>query len=322
MQQKAYIVKHRDFETRVASRSGGIFTAISDIVLDQRGVVYGCVVNEQFQAEHIRAVSKEERNCLRGSKYVQSSVGKCYENARDDLKLGKQVLFSGTGCQIAGLKSYLGSIPDNLLTMDLVCHGVPSPAVWKSFLKWMENKYHGKISSVNFRDKRYGWMAHFETVIIDGRIRVADYYRAIFYKHFSLRPSCFNCPYANTGRGSDITIADAWGVDRRHSSFNDDKGVSLVLLNTDKGLSYFERAKKGLEIIEVDLNEFMQPNLQTPSKAPIDRVDFWRDFTQSGFSFVSQKYGDNTLKGNVKSIIKRILGITGLTKAIKKFLKI
>lgn len=322
MQQKAYIVKHKDFETRVASRSGGIFTAISDIVLDERGVVYGCAVNEQFQAEHIQVISKEDRNRLRGSKYVQSSVGNCYKNVGDDLAKGQYVMFSGTGCQAAGLKSYLGDIPDNLVTMDIVCHGVPSPAMWKSFLKWMENKYHGKISSVNFRDKRYGWMAHFETVIIKGRIRVADYYRAIFYKHYSLRPSCFSCPYANTNRVSDITIADAWGVDRKYSYFNDDKGVSLVILNTDKGVSYFEKARKNLEAVEVDLNDFMQPNLRAPSKTPADRVKFWNDFVEHGFDFVSKRYGDNTLNGNIKSITKRILGITGLTKEVKRFLKI
>lgn len=320
MQQKAYIVKHKDAEVRMASRSGGVFTAVSDIVLMEKGVVYGCAVNEQFQAEHIRAASKEERNQLRGSKYVQSSVGNCYKKVRDDLASGQQVLFSGTGCQVAGVKSYLGGGLENLLTIDIVCHGVPSPAVWKSFLEWMENKYRGKVSSVNFRDKRYGWMAHFESVIIKGRIRVADYYRAIFYKHFSLRPCCFKCPYANTNRISDITIADAWGVDRKHSFFNDDKGVSLVILNTEKGISYFERAKEKLEVIEVQLDEYMQPNLRNSSNCPEDRARFWNDFVERGFEYVGYKYGDNTLKGNVKSIIKRILGRTRLTRLVKKFI--
>lgn len=318
MKQKAYIVKHKDTEKRMASRSGGIFTAVSDIVLMEKGVVYGCSINEKFQAEHIRAFSEEERNRLRGSKYVQSSVGNCYKMARDDLASGQQVLFSGTGCQVAGLKSYLGGGLDNLLSIDIVRHGVPSPVVWNSFLNWMENKYHGKVSSVNFRDKRYGWMAHFESVIIKGRIRVADFYRAIFYKHFSLRPCCFKCPYANTNRISDITIADAWGVDRKHSYFNDDKGVSLVILNTEKGITYFERAKEQLEVIEVQLDEYMQPNLRNPSNCPEDREQFWNDYVERGFEYVSSKYGDNTLKGNVKSVIKRILGRTGLTGLVKK----
>ena len=318
MKQKAYIVKHKDTEKRIASRSGGIFTAVSDIMLMEKGVVYGCAVNEKFQAEHIRVSSEEERNRLRGSKYVQSSVGNCYKMVRDDLASGQQVLFSGTGCQVAGLKGYLGGGQDNLLTIDIVCHGVPSPAVWKSFLEWMENKYRGKVSSVNFRDKRYGWMAHFESVIINGRIRVADYYRAIFYKHYSLRPSCFDCPYANTNRKADITIADAWGVDRKHYFFNDDKGVSLVILNTEKGVSYFERAKEQLEIIEVQLDEYMQPNLRNPSNRPDDREGFWNDFVERGFEYISYKYGDNTLKGNIKSIIKRTLGRTRLTRLVKK----
>lgn len=322
MQQKIYIVKHKDIEVRMASRSGGIFTALSDVVLTENGVVYGCAVNTKNQAEHRRTVSKEGRDSFRGSKYVQSSMGNCFKGVSDDLNSGVPVLFSGTACQVSGLKGYLGDEAEKLFTIDIVCHGVPSPAVWSAFLIYMENKYHGKVSSVNFRDKRYGWMAHFESVIINERKRVADYYRAIFYKHYSLRPCCYECPYANINRIADITIADAWGIDRKHPYFNDNKGVSLVILNTEKGSYYFEKAKNDLEVVEVDLHDYMQPNLREPSKAPTNRVKFWDDFVEYGFGFVSQRYGDNTLKGNVKSIIKRILGITGLTKAIKKFLKI
>ena len=306
----------------MASRSGGVFTALSDVVITENGVVYGCAVNAKNQAEHRRAVSKEGRDSLRGSKYVQSSMRNCFKGVSDDLNSGVPVLFSGTACQVSGLKGYLGDKAEKLLTIDIVCHGVPSPAVWSAFLKWMEDKYHGEVSSVNFRDKRYGWMAHFESIIINGHKRVADYYRAIFYKHYSLRPSCFQCPYANIDRIADITIADAWGIDRKHSYFNDDKGVSLVILNTGKGVSCFEKAKDDLEVVEVKSDDYMQPNLREPSKAPSNRVKFWDDFVEHGFGFVSWKYGDNTLKGNVKSIIKQILGITGLTKAIKKFLKI
>lgn len=325
--QKTYIVKHKDINVRMASRSGGIFTAVSDIVLKEHGIIYGCAVMQNFQASHIRVNSEEERNRLRGSKYVQSNMGKCYKQAKDDLNAGYMLLFSGTGCQIAGLKSYLEKmeiVSDNLLTMDLVCHGVPSPSVWKSFIEWIEKKHNGKVSSVNFRDKRFGWMSHFETVIIKGRLYAVDYYRSIFYKHYSLRPCCFSCPYANTARISDITIADAWGVDYKHSYFNDDRGVSLVIVNTEKGAKYLEKAKMNLEIEEVDLNDFMQPNLREPSRMPTERMKFWQDFIRTGrtFGFIGHRYGDNTIKGNVKSFIKKILGKSHVTKIIKKAMRI
>lgn len=321
MQQKIYIVKHKDIKVRMASRSGGIFTALSDVVLTENGVVYGCAVNAKNQAEHRRAVSKEGRDSFRGSKYVQSNMKDCFKCVGDDLNSGVPVLFSGTACQVSGLKECLGDQVEKLLTIDIVCHGVPSPAVWSAFLKYMENKYHGKVSSVNFRDKRYGWMAHFESVIINGHKRVADYYRAIFYKHYSLRPCCYECPYANIDRTADITIADAWGIDRKHSYFNDDKGVSLVILNTEKGAYYFEKAKDDLEIVEVKLDDYMQPNLRSPSQRPVDRDQFWCDFRKNGFDFVSHNYGDNTLPGNIKSIMKRIFGRTGLTKMVKELLR-
>lgn len=323
MEQKAYIVKHLDLETRMASRSGGIFTAVSDVILEAGGVVYGSAVNDKFQAEHRRGTTKMERNSFRGSKYVQSSMGDCYKHVKTDLANGTTVLFSGTGCQVNGLKSFLGEMAntDELLTMDIVCHGVPSPMIWSAFLSWMERKYHGKIETVNFRDKRYGWMAHFETVMINGKSRVADYYRAMFYKHYTLRPSCYECPFANLNRKGDLSIADAWGIDGKHSDFNDDKGCSLVLLNTEKGVKYFHEALGDIEQLEVPISKFMQPNLVKPSSRPVNRASFWNDFYENGFDFISRKYGMNTPKGRMISRVKRLLGKTHTTKLVKKVLK-
>ncbi|MBE5875879.1 MAG: coenzyme F420 hydrogenase [Lachnospiraceae bacterium] len=323
MVQVAYIVKHKDISIRRKSRSGGIFTAVSDKILADKGIVYGCAVNENHFAEHRRATTKLERDAFLGSKYVQSDMRECFTQVKADLEKQDIVLFSGTGCQIAGLKASLNNeYNDRLFTIDIVCHGVPSPKVWGSFLDWMESKYKGKVESVNFRDKRYGWMSHFETVVINGKRRVADYYRAIFYKHYSLRPSCYQCPYSNIERKSDITIADAWGIDAQNADFNDDRGCSLVILNTEKGKTIFDAVKDELEVREVDIKQFMQPNLVKPSFRPSNREQFWIDFFEEGFEFVSQKYGDNTLKGKAISYVKRVLGVTHMTKYVKKILKI
>lgn len=318
---EAYIVKHKNIKTRMASRSGGAFTAVSDVVLNNGGVVYGCGLSSSHQAEHRRAATKAERNSFRGSKYVQSSMGNCFQSAAADIKAGKEVMFSGTGCQIDALKHFLAANPENLLTMDIVCHGVPSPLVWEGFLQWMQEKHHGKVQKVNFRDKQYGWMVHLESTVINNHKYVTGHYRSLFQKNYPVRPCCFKCPYANLNRKSDITIADAWGVDSKYSFFNDDKGVSLVIVNTERGKNYFEKARVDLQVVEVGIEGFMQPNLRQPSTLPADRDQFWRDYRANGFDYISRKYGDNTLKGNAKSLSKRFLGKTGLTKTIKKILK-
>ena len=135
---KVYAVKHRDEETRAASRSGGVFTALSDKIYEENGVVYGCVLTKEFSAAHVRAESKETRDLMRGSKYIQSRLGDTFISVKKDLEDGKKVLFSGTSCQIAGLKKFLVKEYENLLCMDIVCHGVPSPAVWKKYFEWLE----------------------------------------------------------------------------------------------------------------------------------------------------------------------------------------
>lgn len=153
-QPKVYAVKHKNEATRAASRSGGIFTALSDQVLSIGGVIYGCVLTDDFNAVHIRADNAEERNRMRGSKYIQSKLGNTFKNVKADLDARRSVLFSGTSCQVAGLKKYLGKEYDDLFCVDIVCHGVPSKKVWNAYLRWQEQKNHSKVAGVNFRNKR------------------------------------------------------------------------------------------------------------------------------------------------------------------------
>lgn len=320
---KAIIAKHIDLDVRLTSRSGGVFAAIAQTLQKENTIIYGCIINSSFLAEHVRGDTDFDLKLFSGSKYIQSNMNDCFKKNRDDLSSGMQVLFVGTACQVAGLNSYLFSCKvstEKLFLIDIVCHGVPSPKIWLSFIEWVEKKHNGKVESVNFRDKRYGWSSHFETVVIGGKIYAYDYFKTLFYKHYSLRPSCYECPYCNIERVGDIAIADAWGIGKNHSNFDDDRGCSLALINTRKGNNLFCKIQNQIELQVVDIWGYIQPNLMKPSFRPFDREQFWLDYNTLGFDYVAKKYGGNTITGNMKSICKQFLGLTRLTKIVKRIL--
>ena len=294
---QVYAVKHRNMDTRMASRSGGIFTALSDWVLRDEGVIYGCILGKNFEALHTRAVTAAERNKMRGSKYIPSSMGDVFKQVKEDLIVGRKVLFSGTSCQVAGLLAYLEKNYNNLLCVDIVCHGVPSPTVWKSYLKWQEYKNKAKCEHVNFRNKvDFGWNAHVETLkmkTVDGAIKAVNskIFKTIYYSHNILRPSCYYCPYKSTEHPSDITIADYWGIEKAAPGFSDNRGVSLVLVNNKRGVTAFQNVKKDVEWRECKLEDSIRPSLEKPFEVPSTREQFWKDFQNNDFSMIANKYG-------------------------------
>ena len=309
-----YAVIHKNSEVREASRSGGIFTALSNEILELGGVVYGCVLDEKMNAVHVRADSIPLRDKMRGSKYVQSATHPVYEDVERDLCSGKQVLFTGTSCQIAGVHGFLKRDYTNLLCVDLVCHGVPSPKVFEDYVKWQESKNSAKCIDFNFRNKKdFGWHAHVETLLMkrrSGKIKEvhSQIYTTLFYGHSILRPACYYCPYKSILHPSDITIADLWGVEKAAPRFNDDKGTSLVLINTDKGVEAFDSVKDKLFFEVCDLNDCMQPPLQAPFDKPSNREEFWIDYANLGFQNIAVKYGGYTRKMRIKHMIKTIMG--------------
>ena len=307
-QPKVYAVKHKDEATRVASRSGGIFTALSDQVLSDGGVVYGCVLTDDFNAVHIRAANAEERNRMRGSKYIQSKLGDTFKNVKADLDVQRSVLFSGTSCQVAGLKKYLGKEYNNLFCVDIVCHGVPSTKVWDAYLRWQEQKNHSKVTSVNFRNKKdFGWRDHVETIIFDNGKSVSSHvFKNLFYGHTVLRPSCYECPYKSVSHPGDITMADYWGIEKAAPEFDDNKGVSLVLVNNEAGEKAFEKVKKGLIWKQTRLEDSLQPPLKAPFPKPENREQFWSDFENKSFEYVAKKYGGIGLKNDAKLLLRKI----------------
>ena len=310
----AYAARHRRMSEIETSRSGAAFIAISDRILERGGAVYGAGYTDHFRVVHKRAVTKEERDEFKGSKYVQSDLNTVFCQIKEDLIQGLSVLFSGTPCQTAGLASFIGKkLSRNLFLVDIVCHGVPGPYIWRDYIAYLEKEQGSEIVEVNFRDKQmFGWSAHKETFrfmnIKGKRIFSTSYYKELYF-----RASCGVCPYANTRRPGDITIADYWGWEKTDPSFNaDDKGVSLVLVNTDKGRKLFEAARKDLVVIPAGLEDCMQPNLMHPSAIHPKRDEFEVDYARKGFLYVMKRYGDmgwryrlrKTLSGARKKAVK------------------
>lgn len=295
----AYGVRHKDMHEVETSRSGAAFIAISDYVLENGGVVYGAGYTDHFRVVHKRAVTKEERNEFKGSKYVQSDLHGVFRQVKKDLKDGLTVLFSGTPCQTAGLNSYIGKkLRENLILVDIICHGVPGPYLWRDYLAYLEKKQGDRICWVNFRDKQeYGWTAHHETFKFENGGGRKMNFTDLFYKHIMFRESCSKCHFANTRRPSDITLGDFWGWERFDPDINkDDKGLSLIFINTEKGRKLFETVKGQLLFKSVKIEDCLQPNLQHPSVPHPSRKDFERDYRKKGFEYVFQHDYDRNIK--------------------------
>ena len=290
--QQSYAVKHKDSSVRASSRSGGIFTALSDWVLAKGGLVYGCKLENNRYATHCRASTHEVRNTFRGSKYIQSNTQHIFHNVKHDLKNGRWVLFSGTPCQTSAISDFCADINcQRLILVDIVCHGVPSPKVWQDYLNFYERKQKSKVSSVDFRNKKdFGWAAHKETIYFaDGTSYSGESFKTLFYNHLILRDSCFACPYKTLTRESDITIADCWGIQEHHPDFDDNKGVSLVLINTVQGQQLYQQLQD-IESISVDIQNLMQPCLMENWPKPMNYNEFWKFYRQKSFAKVLDKY--------------------------------
>lgn len=306
---ESFIIKHKNIFVRENSRSGGIFTALTDIILDEKGVVYGCQLDSDYVAYHGRSETIEGRDRFRGSKYIQSDLKDTFRQVKKDLVDGRTVLFSGTSCQIAGLKAYCAGVnTDNLYCIDIICHGVPSPMVWKDYLIYCEKKYGGKVTEVEFiNKKRFGWKAHKESVWINGKEYDNVIFTHLFRDHNILRPACYECPYKSIEHPGDITIGDAWGIDKVNPEFNDNKGVSLVLINSDKGKCLLQKTYNDIDKIEINVCDYIQTPLIRPYEKPCTREKFWKQYKNKGFSYIVSNYVELSWH---KKIIRKFLKYT------------
>ena len=314
-QPDVYAARHKNMKEIEASQSGAAFVALSDWILEQGGVVYGAGYSEHFRVVHKRATTKKERDEFRGSKYVQSDLNIVFRQVKDDLKRGLLVLFSGTPCQTAGLASYIGGrLRDNLYLMDIVCHGVPGPFVWRDYLQYLEGKEKLPLTAVNFRDKsKSGWRSHVESFCFAGTKSYT--YSYLFYTRINLRYSCSVCHYSNLKRPSDITVGDCWGVEKTNAARLgiDNKGCSLFLINTIKGKKWFDSIRNTLDYIPINTTGYMQPNLVHPTQLHSMRKQYEYDYEKEGFAYVMKKYGNIGWKYQIRRFLR------GIRKMIRLF---
>ena len=306
-----YAVRHKDMSEITTSRSGAVFIALSDWILEQGGVVYGAGYEGHFRVVHKRATNKHKRNEFKGSKYVQSDLKDTFHQIRKDLKQGYMVMFSGTPCQTSGLLSYLKLLRQDisqLYVVDLVCHGVPAPYVWRDYLKYIEKKYHGTVTSFNFRDKsQLGWAAHKESFKVGDKYVCTSTYSDLFGKCIMFRQSCGVCHFSNLKRPSDLTIGDFWGWEKVDQHINaDNKGVSLLLVNTEKGRHIFSEITDQIHYLKTDTQHCLQPNLEQPTPISPQRAEFEQDFISRGFVYCAKKYGDIGIRHKIYRFLGKV----------------
>ena len=229
-----------DSQLRSRSSSGGLFSLLANSVINQGGVVFGARMNEDHLVYHAMVEDVAGLEQLRGSKYLQSRIGATYKETENQLRLGRVVLYVGTACQISGLKSFLSKDYQNLYTVDVLCHGVPSEKVWKRYIDELQSGYDAPIKQIEFRKKIYGWKEYSVEAIfandkVYSQIFRNDAYMRLYLSNVCLRPSCYICQQKKFPRVSDITIGDAWGVSNFAPHMDDDNGTSVVVINSSKG---------------------------------------------------------------------------------------
>ena len=313
---EGYAALGNDWAVRKNSSSGGIFYLIARYVLSQGGVVFGAAFDDTYHSvKHIAVDSPDDLKKLQGAKYLQSDIGNSYESARSCLENGRPVLFSGTPCQISGLKSFLNKEYPNLYLQDIVCHGVPAPYVWNDYLTDLEGQYGGKVKHVAFRDKTNGWENYLLRIEFDnGEVysndRVNDLYMRGFLHDRFTRMSCFECAHKGIQRDADITLADLWGIGEICPWLQDDRGTSLVIVSSPKGRFLIEQICSEICIQKVDLDNSIKHNPAIVRSADYNplREQFEKDFRQKPIKTVMKKYCSVSIYKRIKKAVKNWSG--------------
>lgn len=318
---EAYACMNKDEDIRIQSSSGGIFTVLASYIIDKGGIVFGASWNEDFtKVEHTYTDKKEELYKFRGAKYLQSDINKSYEKAKEFLDEGKYVLFSGTPCQIEALKLYLRKNYEKLYLQDIICHGVPSPKSWNKYKDYIESKYEDKMQSMYFRDKTVeGWNKYHVKIQFENEHYYdvehgKDVYIKAFLSNISLRDSCTSCKFKKENRVSDITLADFWGINDIKPEMNDEKGTSLVIVNSEKGKELFNKISDNVKSEKVDFYKAIKPNPSMNNISPKNskNEEFFEDINKKSFDEVVKKYvpepsiAKKVLR-KVKRIVKKII---------------
>ena len=316
VEQKVYAAVHKDTEVLAKSTSGGAFTAIADAIFAQGGIVYGAAMLDDMQVKHIRTTGKDDFEGLRSSKYLQSDTGTTYQMVEQDLKQGKFVLYSGTPCQIDGLKNFLGKDYETLYTVDIVCHGVGSQAYFDKYMDFARERY-GKIKALRFRSKEYaGWSCGGGVVVVDSsdclkKIPYRDfdnYYYSYFLSGDIYRKSCYSCKYANTNRVGDFTLGDYWGVEALNLPLQTENGCSLLLVNNQHAMQLLDEIES-LDRVETTVEQAAHCNkqLNAPSKLMDSRQNRIGEYESMSGQQIQKEYLKNHRKTVVKGQLKALM---------------
>ena len=328
-----YAFTNDNLEELNRSSSGGAFSAIMDAVYDledEKVVVFGSKIDSKMNVIHSAAEERDDCNVFCASKYVQSEMIDCFKQVEQKLEVGATVLYTGTPCQITAIRSYISTKKINdekFYAVDIICHGTPSPGLWKNYVEWMEKKF-GKMKEFSFRYKAAGWkgypaIAKFE----DGTQRINDQYSQVFtnlfFTHKVLRESCYTCKYANMNRPGDLTIGDYWGAEKilqkeiASGVLEQKKGISEIIVNTAKGQVLMDMIKQQNRCVFSSTDEYIryQHNLRMPTERPDGTDKLWDEYIKNGPEFIIKKYG----KMNFIQTIKKMIP-TSKKETIKKML--
>lgn len=340
-QPRAYACWTQDASARVESSSGGIFSVLARAILEQGGVVFGVAFDSEQCARFVAVETEEELKTLRSSKYVQAEVGTIYRRAQEELAKGRVALFAGTPCQIAGLNAFLGKKYDRLYLLDLVCHGVPSPTLFRKWLDSIKARDRSEITTMSHRAKDRGWTSLSTRICrkngsvesFSWQDKEADYFGEFFLSNASLRASCGSCPFATLPRQGDLTVGDFWGLARElpfERQEELEKGVSLCLINSERGERLFKRCQERDDSVWIErpLQEALKgnPQLSAPSVLHRARAKFIEDSVALSYAELREKYAGKLgptfwerLRTRIARRFWKIAG-KGARKACDKFL--
>lgn len=308
---------HKNMKVRWDSTSGGAFSALAEGIYEQEGYVSGALYNNDFSVRNYISDNPEDLVRLRSSKYLQSNAEGLYSKIKDLLKKGEKVLACGTPCQMAALRSFLGRNYENLIIVDFICRGVNSPKVYRKYLDSLERKFGGKVVYVKAKNKELGWRNLTRKVVFDNGksyygVAMEDDFRRGYHTNVYCRPSCYTCKYKGFPRMADITIADFWGIEKVDPNLDNNIGTSMILLNSQKGVEFFNLIKDKLEYKQVPLKTTFEGNIalfKSIESPKIDRTAFFNDLDKNDFDFVVSKYFpiQNKIQLSLKEKLKRIL---------------
>ena len=316
-EQVAYGAYTPDAKLREESSSGGVFSIIAEEILTRSGIVYGAAWDENWKLRHIGVASREQLSVLRGAKYLQSDSTGCFAEIRAHLENGRWVCFSGTPCQIGGLKAYLRKTYERLLCIDLICHGVPSPLGWAQYREALAKEHRAPMTKFVFRNKEKSWKrysvsATFANGSNYSAMLVKDPYMRVFLAGIMLRPSCYACPFKGESHFSDLTIADFWGIENVLPELDDDKGLSLIVLHSDAAKTFFAGLEPKLVCQPVAADKALQGNqswYKSVNANPLRRK-FMTDLPKMPFERLSEKYCGTRVAARVRrkwaSLLQRL----------------